>query len=111
MGGSLKEIKAVKPEAAENPEIISLSEDLDIADQLAGFANSAAGKSTIKKLSASVLNNLNELFETNRKPELYTLISCIARLEQSLAMLRRFSGAKSDAEALLDLLKDKVSGK
>jgi hypothetical protein len=101
---ALDEIKAVKPEAAEDPEIQALSESLDIADQLAGFVNTTSGKETIKRLGAVVMGTLNELFDISRKGELGPLLGCIARIESNLTMLRRFTGAKADAQTLLDLL-------
>lgn len=111
MKSALNEIRQVRPDLEDDPEIEALSNELDLADQLAGFVNTMAGKETINRLSKNVINTLNELFDISRKAELGPMLSCIARLEQTLAMLRRFKGAKSDAEALLDLLTDKVKKK
>lgn len=109
--GALNEIRQVRPDLADDPEINELSEELDIADQLAGFVNTSAGQETIKRLGGASIAALNELFDLSRKAELGPLLNCIARLEQNLAMLRRFTGAKSDAEGLLDLLKERISKK
>ena len=111
MPKSIDELKQVKPGIEADPEIVAISDDLDLADELAGFVNTPAGKNTVAKLRAVSLNTLNELFELSRKAELQPLLGCIARLEQNIAMLRRFMGAKSDADALLDLLREKAAAK
>lgn len=109
MPKSIDELKQAVPGAENDPELVAISDDLDLAEELAYFINTPAGKSTVAKLRSASMNALNEVFEVSRKGELPPLLGAVARLEQSIAMLRRFLGAKSDADALLELLKEKAA--
>lgn len=107
------EIKEVNPDLVEDEEIVEMSEELDIAEELAQFANTQAGKATIKKLQGSLYATLNALFTAYRSenPSLNGLIAIIARLESQSQMLAKFGGAKSEADSLLSMLQDKLKEK
>lgn len=111
MSKSLNELKQVLPGAEDDPTLVAISDELDIADDLALFINTPSGQKVVAKLKGNAINGLTNLFELAKTAELGPLLSAIARLEQTITMLRRFLGAKSDADALLDLLKEKASQK
>jgi len=107
------EIKEVNEDLLEDPEIVEMTEELDIAEELAMFANTPAGRSTIKKLQGSLYATLNSLFTAYRSenPSLNGLIAIIARLESQSQMLSKFNGAKTEADSLLTMLQEKVKEK
>lgn len=110
---AIDEIKEINSDVAEDPEVKELSESLDIAEELAQFSNTPAGKATIKKLQGSLYATLNELFGAYRSenPSLNGLIAIIARLESQSQMLAKFGGAKTEADSLLSMLQDKLKEK
>lgn len=110
---TLDEVKEANENLAEDPEIVELSGDLDIAEELAVFSSTPAGKATIKKLRGGVYATLNELFTAYRSSDLSlnVLIAIIARLETQTQMLAKFTGAKSEADTLLETLQSLVKEK
>lgn len=110
---TLDEVKEANENLVEDPEIVELSGDLDLAEELAQFSATPAGKKTIKKLQGGVYTTLNELFTAYRSadPSLNGLIAIIARLESQTQMLAKFTGAKTDADTLLETLQALVKEK
>lgn len=110
---TIDEVKEINEDLAEDEEIQEMSRDLDIAEDVANFANTPAGKATIKKLQSSLYGTVNELFAAYRSenPSLNGLIGIIARLESQSQMLAKFVGAKTEADTLLSMLQDKVKEK
>lgn len=107
------EIKEINPDLAEDEEIVEMSEQLDLAEELAQFSNTPVGKSTIKKLQGNLYATLNDLFTAYRSenPSLNGLIGIIARLESQSQMLAKFGGAKTEADSLLKMLQDRLKEK
>lgn len=110
---TIDEIKEVDEDLADDPKIQEMSGELDLAEELAQFANTPAGKSTIKKLQKSLYSTTNELFAAYRSenPSLNSLVAIIARLESQSSLLAKFTGASSEAETLLTIIQEEVAGK
>lgn len=105
------EIKAINEELANDKDIESLAEELDLSEAVAIFADTPAGKATVVKLRHDVYQTINELFEASRNPDLPKMLGIVARLEANIQMLTKFVGAKWTSQELLEILQDTLKKK
>ncbi|HOH62081.1 MAG TPA: hypothetical protein PK698_06395 [Bacilli bacterium] len=109
--GAIDEVKKINKELAEDEELISISRELDIAEDFAMFRNSEGGKSMVEKLKQRIVMRLNLLFDISKEPKLENLLSCIAGIETDMKLLHELLGAKENADAMLSIFTDKLKEK
>lgn len=108
-GPHLAEQERVEEQAKqEDEDLKELDKAIDVAGDLLSWTKTPAGKDTVDRLHNESYKAMNELFAIlHESPELGKLISAVARFESAIQMLRRFTGAENDLDALLTEYKRK----